>query len=62
MMPSKYGTSLMNYMRHIVFKGVTGLVGFDQQGKRHNFTLDVVSITPDKGLQKVSFLNECFIL
>lgn len=39
-------------MRQITFQGVTGMVGFDQQGKRNNFILDVVSITK-KGLQKV---------
>lgn len=53
MNPWLYGTSLMNYMRQITFQGVTGIVGFDQQGKRNNFILDVVSIT-SKGLQKVS--------
>ncbi|KPM07336.1 hypothetical protein QR98_0058270 [Sarcoptes scabiei] len=53
MNPWLYGTSLMNYMRPITFQGMTGLVGFDQQGKRNNFTLNVLSMTK-QGLQTVS--------
>src|SRR6218665_3785953 len=54
------GTSLMNYMRQIVFHGVTGAVGFDQQGKRTNFRLDVVTLTRS-GLQKVRFFTLLYL-
>ncbi|UXI15496.1 Death-associated protein kinase 1 [Sarcoptes scabiei] len=56
MNPWLYGTSLMNYMRPITFQGMTGLVGFDQQGKRNNFTLNVLSMTK-QGLQTIGLWN-----
>ncbi|CAG2165428.1 unnamed protein product [Oppiella nova] len=56
----QFGSSLMNYMRPaisiiiiITFRGLTGLVDFDQFGHRSSFTLDVMTIT-DSGLQKSS--------
>ncbi|XP_075590538.1 glutamate receptor ionotropic, kainate 2 isoform X2 [Dermatophagoides farinae] len=52
MNPWLYGTSLMNYMRPISFQGITGLVGFDQQGKRSHFRLHLMTITR-QGLQTV---------
>ncbi|XP_054154145.1 glutamate receptor ionotropic, kainate 2-like [Oppia nitens] len=55
--PWLYGSSLINYMRPITFRGITGLVGFDQSGYRSNFALDVMSIFPD-GLQKIGYWTE----
>nr|XP_027202439.1 glutamate receptor ionotropic, kainate 2-like isoform X2 [Dermatophagoides pteronyssinus] len=52
MNPWLYGTSLMNYMRPISFQGITGLVGFDQQGKRSHFRLDLMTVTR-QGFQTV---------
>ncbi|KAJ6217244.1 hypothetical protein RDWZM_008401 [Blomia tropicalis] len=45
--PWLYGSSLMNYMRPIAFRGITGLVDFDQLGFRTSFSLDVMTITID---------------
>ncbi|XP_054152427.1 glutamate receptor ionotropic, kainate 2-like [Oppia nitens] len=50
----QFGTSLMNYMRPITFRGLTGLVDFDQFGHRSSFTLDVMTISDD-GLQKIGY-------
>lgn len=56
--PWTHGSSLINYMRPISFKGVTGLVSFDQKGLRSGITLDVLTLTADNGLIKVGTWNE----
>ena len=40
------------FIPKITFRGITGLVGFDQSGFRSSITLDVMTLTSD-GLQKV---------
>jgi len=55
--PWTHGSSLINYMRPITFKGVTGLVSFDQKGFRNLMTMDVITIT-EEGLEKVGTWNE----
>lgn len=46
-----------HFLLKISFQGITGLVGFDQQGKRSHFRLHLMTITR-QGLQTVSF-NKC---
>lgn len=43
-------------MKTTIFKGLSGLVQFDQQGNRENFQLDVVELVSD-GLKKVAIWN-----
>ncbi|RWS26385.1 glutamate receptor: ionotropic kainate 3-like protein 2, partial [Leptotrombidium deliense] len=50
--PWPHGSSLINYMRPIVFRGVTGLVSFDQLGFRSAFTLHVMTLA-EEGLQRI---------
>ncbi|UXI16918.1 hypothetical protein NH340_JMT02861 [Sarcoptes scabiei] len=50
--PWLYGSSLINYMRPVAFRGITGLVDFDQPGYRTSFSLDVMTITVD-GFMKI---------
>jgi len=47
----------INIAEKITFRGITGLVGFDQSGFRSSFALDVMTISTD-GLQKVSQNNK----
>jgi ABC-type amino acid transport substrate-binding protein len=56
--PWTHGSSLINYMRPISFKGVTGLVSFDQKGLRSQITMDVMTVTADQGLEKIGTWNE----
>ena len=55
--PWPHGSSVVNYMRPITFKGVTGLVSFDQKGFRNSMTLSVMTTT-EQGLTKVGTWNE----
>ena len=55
--PWPHGSSLINYMRPITFRGITGLVGFDQLGFRSSFSLDVMTIS-ETGLQKIGVWSE----
>ncbi|XP_025016477.1 glutamate receptor ionotropic, kainate 2 isoform X1 [Tetranychus urticae] len=55
-LPWLHGSSLLNYMRPITFRGITGLVAFDQLGFRSSFTLDVMTVSED-GLQKIGIWN-----
>lgn len=51
--PWTHGSSLINYMRPISFKGITGLVSFDQrQGYRNSLVMSVMTVT-EAGLEKV---------
>jgi hypothetical protein len=45
----------------ITFRGLTGLVDFDQWGHRSSFTLDVMTISDD-GLQKVLWKSNNLLL
>ncbi|XP_071450570.1 glutamate receptor ionotropic, kainate 2 isoform X3 [Hetaerina americana] len=51
-----HGYSLINYMKIVEMKGLTGVIKFDNQGFRSNFMLDVVELTRD-GLQKIGTWN-----
>ncbi|KAI1298750.1 Glutamate receptor ionotropic, kainate 2 [Halotydeus destructor] len=55
--PWPHGSSLINYMRPISFRGITGLVSFDQLGFRSSFNFDVMTIS-ETGLQKIGTWNE----
>lgn len=43
--PWSIGTSLVNYMRPTIFRGISGLLTFNEFGHRTLFTLDVYSLT-----------------
>lgn len=49
---SSDGSSLINLMKPISVKGLTGTVSFDPQGFRSDFDLDIMALRSD-GLQKV---------
>lgn len=55
--PWPHGSSLINYMRPISFKGITGLVSFDQAGFRSSFAMDVMKIT-ENGFVRIGSWNE----
>ncbi|CAH2047173.1 unnamed protein product, partial [Iphiclides podalirius] len=51
-----HGYSLINYMKIVEMKGLTGVIKFDHQGFRSDFTLDIIELTRD-GLQKAGSWN-----
>ncbi|XP_013173427.1 PREDICTED: glutamate receptor ionotropic, kainate 2 isoform X2 [Papilio xuthus] len=51
-----HGYSLINYMKIVEMKGLTGVIKFDHQGFRSDFTLDIIELTRD-GLQKAGTWN-----
>ena len=55
--PWSHGSSLINYMRPVSFKGLTGLVCFDQGGFRSNFEVDVMKIT-EKGIMRIGSYSD----
>ena len=48
----EHGSSLVNYMKLVEIRGLTGQIGFDQWGIRNNFVLDIVELHKS-GLEKV---------
>ncbi|GAB6022610.1 hypothetical protein CHUAL_006707 [Chamberlinius hualienensis] len=53
------GNSLINYMKVVQLNGVSGIVGFDTNGFRSNFDLDVVEVSPH-GVTKVGTWSSRF--
>ncbi|XP_064094425.1 glutamate receptor ionotropic, kainate 2-like [Macrobrachium nipponense] len=51
-----YGNSLVNYMKWVQVRGLTGLIKFDAKGFRRDVTLDIVELTKT-GLVKVGRWN-----
>ncbi|CAH2084752.1 unnamed protein product [Euphydryas editha] len=51
-----HGYSLINYMKIVEMKGLTGVIKFDHQGFRSDFTLDIIELTRE-GLQKAGSWN-----
>ncbi|KAG7201425.1 hypothetical protein KM043_004185 [Ampulex compressa] len=52
----EHGYSLSNFMRAEEMSGLTGVIRFDTQGFRSDFSLDIVSISR-KGLKKIGTWN-----
>merc|ERR550532_3389913 len=48
----QHGNSLVNYMKLVEMKGLTGIIKFDQHGLRTDFTLEIVELKKD-GLVRV---------
>ena len=57
LVPWAHGSSLMNYMRPLSFRGLTGLVRFNELGHRSTITMNIVTVTPD-GLEEVGTWSE----
>ena len=55
----QHGNSLINYMKMMEIRGLTGLVKFDQYGLRTDFTLDIVELHKS-GLEKVGTWHDRF--
>ncbi|XP_044738243.1 glutamate receptor ionotropic, kainate 2 isoform X2 [Chrysoperla carnea] len=51
-----HGYSLINYMKIVEMKGLTGVIKFDHQGFRSDFVLDIVELNKD-GLKKIGTWN-----
>ncbi|XP_077295100.1 kainate-type ionotropic glutamate receptor subunit 1D isoform X2 [Arctopsyche grandis] len=51
-----HGYSLINYMKVVEMKGLTGVIKFDHEGFRSDFSLDIVELSKD-GLRKVGTWN-----
>ncbi|XP_054269962.1 glutamate receptor ionotropic, kainate 2 isoform X2 [Macrosteles quadrilineatus] len=51
-----HGYSLINYMKIVEMRGLTGVIKFDNQGFRSNFVLDIVELTKE-GLTKIGTWN-----
>nr|CAD7405464.1 unnamed protein product [Timema poppensis] len=45
--PWDYGATIIDYMKQLEFFGMTGMVRFDEEGRRTDFTLDVVEVYRD---------------
>ncbi|XP_044732050.1 glutamate receptor ionotropic, kainate 2-like isoform X2 [Chrysoperla carnea] len=52
----EHGYSLINYMRMVNWKGLSGILKFDHQGFRTDFMLQIVELTSN-GLQKIGTWN-----
>ena len=44
----------------VEFAGLTGTVKFDKYGLRRNFKLDVLEVSLNRGLAKVSHQSHCY--
>ncbi|XP_045476404.1 glutamate receptor ionotropic, kainate 2 [Harmonia axyridis] len=51
-----HGYSLINYMKVVEMRGLTGVIKFDHEGFRSDFALDIVDLTRD-GLRKIGTWN-----
>ncbi|RZF32680.1 hypothetical protein LSTR_LSTR004108 [Laodelphax striatellus] len=51
-----HGYSLINYMKIVEMRGLTGVIKFDNQGFRSNFVLDIVELNKE-GLSKIGTWN-----
>ncbi|CAH1126003.1 unnamed protein product [Ceutorhynchus assimilis] len=51
-----HGYSLINYMKVVEMRGLTGVIKFDHQGFRSDFMLDIVELTRE-GLKKIGTWN-----
>ncbi|KAK4883092.1 hypothetical protein RN001_006411 [Aquatica leii] len=51
-----HGYSLINYMKIVEMRGLTGVIKFDHQGFRSDFTLDIVELSRE-GLKKIGTWN-----
>lgn len=51
--PWEHGEKIMRYIRKIEMEGLTGSVSFDQDGKRRNYSLDVVEMTMNSEVVKI---------
>ncbi|KAK0084291.1 hypothetical protein PV325_007314 [Microctonus aethiopoides] len=52
-----HGYSLINYMKIVEMKGLTGLIKFDHQGFRSDFMLDIIELNTKDGLKKIGTWN-----
>ncbi|XP_029649094.2 glutamate receptor ionotropic, kainate 1-like [Octopus sinensis] len=52
-----HGNSVLNYMKTVVFDGLSGRVMFDHKGERSDFSLNVLKLK-DQGLTKQPFCTE----
>ncbi|XP_076374002.1 glutamate receptor ionotropic, kainate 1-like isoform X3 [Tachypleus tridentatus] len=55
--PWKQGSLLLSIMKKVKFKGLTGLVEFDQNGMRTSISLDILELK-EEGLKKVGSWNQ----
>nr|CAH7752037.1 unnamed protein product [Callosobruchus chinensis] len=51
-----HGYSLINYMKVVEMRGLTGIIKFDHQGFRSDFVLDIVELSRE-GLKKIGTWN-----
>ncbi|XP_052126881.1 glutamate receptor ionotropic, kainate 2 isoform X1 [Frankliniella occidentalis] len=51
-----HGYSLINYMKIVEMRGLTGTIKFDNQGFRTNFVLDIIDLSRE-GLRKIGTWN-----
>ncbi|KAK9880188.1 hypothetical protein WA026_010060 [Henosepilachna vigintioctopunctata] len=51
-----HGYSLINYMKIVEMRGLTGVIKFDHEGFRSDFALDIIELTRD-GLRKTGTWN-----
>ncbi|CAH1182546.1 unnamed protein product [Phyllotreta striolata] len=51
-----HGYSLINYMKVVEMKGLTGVIKFDHQGFRTDFVLDIIELSRE-GLKKIGVWN-----
>lgn len=54
--PWTHGTSLVNFMRPEIFRGLSGLVAFDEFGLRSTFTLDIL-VFNETGIENIGYWN-----
>ncbi|XP_043279379.1 glutamate receptor ionotropic, kainate 2 isoform X2 [Venturia canescens] len=52
-----HGYSLINYMKIVEMTGLTGVIKFDHQGFRSDFTLDIIELNSKEGLKKIGTWN-----
>ncbi|XP_062609790.1 uncharacterized protein LOC134271606 [Saccostrea cucullata] len=55
--PWNYGKELLDFMKSVQTKGLTGNIEFDEYGQRKNFELDVVKLRQNNDLHKIGVWN-----
>ncbi|ELT93728.1 hypothetical protein CAPTEDRAFT_178222 [Capitella teleta] len=51
--PWSYGDAVMNQLKAVKFRGLTGNVEFDAKGYRDNFSLGILEVTMQRGIAEV---------
>ncbi|XP_031640639.1 glutamate receptor 1-like [Contarinia nasturtii] len=58
--PWEHGDKISRYLRKVEIEGLTGDIRFNEDGRRENYTLNVMEMTVDSGMVKVADWSDQF--